>query len=86
MKYSDSLIESIKTTIGVDPLKNDPNMIRIKIENKLDEAQDMVYGHIGIKKCDEDITVTYSENNSLSRIQSVYNEFMTEYEIFLETI
>ena len=83
MNYSESLMELIRTTVGVDPLTHSPDYIRQKLENLNDEIQDMVFGHIGVKNVKDDVVITAAENNSLYRVRNVYNEFMDAYEKFL---
>ena len=69
MTYSNSLRELIRTTVGVDPVEHSPVHVRFKLENLLEEVNEMVFGHIGKEKVNDDIVITYAENNSLYRVK-----------------
>ena len=84
MEYSEELRKKIHKTAGVDPLEHTPVYVRNALEDLLDEISTMVFGHIGVKKVTEDVTITYSEVNALVRIKDVYGEFMELYEKFLD--
>ena len=84
MEYSEELRKKIHKTAGVDPLEHTPVYVRNTLEDLLDEISTMVFGHIGVKKVTEDVTITYSEVNALVRIKDVYGEFMELYEKFLD--
>ena len=45
----------------------------------------MVFGHIGVKRVDEDVIITSSEINYLVRIREINNEFMEEQTHYLKT-
>lgn len=84
MTYSHSLRELIRTTVGVDPVNHTPVYVRFKLETLLEEVNEIVFGHIGREKTNDDIIITSAENNSLYRVRTAYNEFMNTYEQFLE--
>lgn len=84
MTYSEELKDAILRTVGVDPLDCSVNQIRQRLEEKVEQAEDMVMGHIGARLEQEDIIITSTENNILYSIKEVHSMFMCEYEQFLE--
>jgi len=84
MEYNEELRESIRKTVGIDPVEHSVDYVRNTLEDLLDEISTMVFGHIGNERVAEDVTITYNEQNSLFRIREVYGEFMEAYETFLD--
>lgn len=84
MEYSEELREKISKTAGIDPTEHSVDYVRNTLEDLLDEISTMVFGHIGNERVAQDVTITYSEVNALTRIREVYGEFMECYEQFLD--
>lgn len=85
MIYSTELKLNLLKTCGIVTLDFTPSQIRQKLESLQEEAEKMVFGHIGVKRVDEDVIITSSENNYLVRIREINNEFMEELTQHLKT-
>lgn len=84
MEYNEELRDRIHKTVGIDPVEHSVDYVRNSLEDLLDEISTMVFGHIGNGRVAEDVTITYSESNSLFRIREVYGDFMEAYDEFLD--
>jgi|TARA_R110000765_G_scaffold425871_1_gene539879 hypothetical protein len=85
MRYSKKLTQNLLKTCGIVTLDYTPSQIRHKLESLQEEAEKMVFGHIGVKRVDEDVIITSSEINYLVRIREINNEFMEEQTHYLKT-